>query len=142
MKVRFRVTSIVCSTFVCALLASAPICQAPLCRAESAAHVAKRVRKVQKKLAKYRPGTYLRIVFRDHSETLGTVGMLKVTTFTFTNADTNATQAYSYSDVAHVQKSKTYVGEGSVRRHRPRLLIPAIAGLAAAGAVAAMLGTQ
>ncbi|MGH9352568.1 MAG: hypothetical protein ACRD2G_10465 [Terriglobia bacterium] len=96
----------------------------------------KHTRKIEKKLTRYAPGTYLRIVFRDHSESVGVVGRLGAASFAFTDADSNASQSYQYSDIASVQKDETYVGEGSRRRHFPRLLTFGLAGAAAAGAIA------
>jgi len=140
MKHPIRISSVVLPAVACLLFAPPPFRFAPLCQAESAAHAAKHARQVAKKLARYPDGTYLRLVFRDRAETLGTVDALKADSFTFMNADTNATETYRYVDVARVKKGKTYVGEGSVGRHRPRFLIPVFAGFAAAGAALAMTG--
>ena len=131
--------SIVRNGLMCLLISSIPLCQAPLCRAESAAHFAKHARKVKAKLGKYRADTYLRLVFRDHTHATGTVGKLAATTFTFTSANSNETYAYRYADVAQVKKSVTWVGEGSLPRHRSRYFLPAIGGAVAAGAAAAIL---
>ncbi|MGH9604605.1 MAG: hypothetical protein ACRD3N_02780 [Terracidiphilus sp.] len=114
----------------------------PLCRAESQAHIQKHARKIEKKLAHYREGTYLRVVFRDRSGTVGSLGALSATSFTLTNADTNAAQTYRYVDVASVEKGETYIGEGSVRRHHFPLLISAIVVGGAAAAAAAVLATR
>ncbi len=114
----------------------------PSCRAESAAHIAKHARKMEKKLAKYREGTYLHLVFRDGAESLGSLGAVEVGSFTFTDADTNATHTYRYMDVARVEKGEEYIGEGSVRRHHIPLLIPAIVAGGAAAAVAAVLALR
>ena len=113
----------------------------PLCRAESQAHIAKHARKVEKKLAHYPGGTYLRVVFRDHSETLGSLDALSTATFSLTNADTNARQSFRYVDVARVEKGETFIGEGSVRRHIP-LLIPVIVVGGAAAAAAAVFALR
>lgn len=134
---KLHVRSIVRLAFLCTMLAPLPFCQMGLCRAESARHMEKHTRKIENKLAKYGSGTYLRIVFRDHSTSLGIVGRLEATSFTFTDADTNATRSYRYADVAGVDRGETYVGEGSRHRHLPRLLVLGVAGAAAAGAVAA-----
>lgn len=131
-----KVSSIVRIAFLCALVAPLPFSQIELCRAESAQRMEKHTRKIEKKLTKYDPGVYLRIVFRDHSESLGVVGRLGATSFTFTDADSNATRSYQYADVAIVEKGETYIGEGSRRRHLPKLLVFGIAGAAAAGAIA------
>jgi len=110
----------------------------PLCRAESQAHIAKHARKVEKKLAHYPEGTYLHLVFRDHSQTVGSLDALSTGSFSITNADTNARQSFRYVDVARVEKGETFIGEGSVHRHLP-LLIPAIVAGGAAAAAAVVL---
>ena len=142
MKLQFQVRSVVHIAFLCILLGPLPLGQMGLCRAESTRHMEKHVRKMEKKLAKYNPGTYLRIVFRDHSQSLGTVGQLSETSFTFTDADSNATRSYEYTDVASVDKGETYIGEGSRHRHFPRLLIAGVAGAAVAGAIAGFTMTH
>ena len=131
-----QVRSIIRIALLCALLAPLPFSQMGLCRAESATHMEKHTRKMEKKLTESAPGTYLRIVFRDHSESLGIVSRLEATSFTFIDADSNATRSYQYADVASVEKGETYVGEGSRRRHFPRLLVFGLAGAVAAGAIA------
>ena len=131
-----KVRSILRIAFLCTLLAPLPFSQMGLCSAESARHMEKHTRKIEKKLTKYAPGTYLRIVFRDHSESQGIVGRLEATSFTFTDADSNSTRTYQYADVAIVEKGETYIGEGSRRRRLPRMLIFGMAGAAAAGAIA------
>lgn len=131
-----KVQSLVRIAFLCALFAPLPFSQWRLCRAESAQHMRKHTRKIEKKLTRYAPGTYLRIVFRDHMESVGIVGRLEMASFTFTDADSNETRSYRYADVASVERSKTYVGEGSRRRHFPKLLVFGMAGAAATGAIA------
>ena len=126
-----------CKPILGAILACSLTGFTPLSRAESQAHIAKHARKVEKKLAHYREGTYLRVVFRDRSETVGSLDALSTASFSLTNADTNARQSFRYVDVARVEKGETFIGEGSVHRHFP-LLVPAIVagGAAAAAAVA------
>lgn len=141
MKLHAQVSRIVRISLLGALLGAMPLVQGPFCRAESAKHEAKRVHKVEKKLLKYQPGTYLRIVFLDHSEAVGTVDRMQATSFTFTSADDNASRRFEYADVAQIDKGDTYVGEGSRRRHLPRVLLVG-AGAAAAGVVAGMLATH
>lgn len=142
MMLHLRVSPILRTSLLCALLGAIPLVQGPLCRAESARHAAKRIHKVEKNLVKYQPGTYLRIVFLDHSEAVGTVSRLDSTSFAFTDAENNASRRYEYADVAQIDKGDTYVGEGSRRRHLPRVLLFGAAGAAAAGLVAGMLATQ
>jgi hypothetical protein len=134
---KLHVRSIVRVAFLCMLFATLPFSQKGLCRAESARHMERHTRNVEKKLVKYGPGSYLRIVLRDHSQKVGLIDRLDASSFTFTDADYNTKQSYRYSDVASVDKGETYIGEGSKRRHLPRLLIVGVAGAAAAGAVAA-----
>jgi hypothetical protein len=142
MKLQFHVRSIVRIAFLCILLGPMTFSQMGLCRAESVRHMEKHIRKMEKRLANYGPGTYLRIVFLDHSQSLGVVGQLKTDSFTFTDAETNATRSYAYADLAGVDKGETYVGEGSRHRHFPRLLFVGVASAAAAGAIAAFTMTQ
>lgn len=142
MKLHFCVSRIIRISLLCALLGAMNFTQSSLCRAESAKHDAKRIHKVEKKLVKYQPGTYLRIVFLDHSEAVGTIDRLQATSFTFTSADDNAVQRFRYADVAQIEKGDTYVGEGSRRRHLPLALLAGVAGTAAAGVIAGMLATH
>ena len=112
---------------------------APACRAQSATHLDKHARKIERRLAKYQPGSYLQIDFRDSSESFGSLGALSATSFQFTDADNNRTQTYLYSGVARVKKANEYIGEGSGHRHPMRLWIPLVIGAAVAGgAVAAV----
>jgi hypothetical protein len=142
MKLPFRVRSLVRIAFLCSLFGAMPLSQVVLCRAESAKHMEKHVRRIEKQLAKYGSGTYLRLVFLDHSQSLGIIGQLHPDSFTFTDADNNATRSYDYADVASVDKGETYVGEGSRHRHLPRLLVFGVASAVAAGAVAAFTMTH
>lgn len=142
MKLQLRTSSILRISTLCAFLITMALLQGPLCRAESAKHEARRVHKVEKNLIRYRPGTYLRVLFLDHSEVLGTVGRMGATSFTLTDADTNASRSYEYADVARIEKGDTYVGEGSRRRHLPKLLLVGMAGVAAMGAAAGIMATR
>ncbi len=142
MKRSFRVRSILPFTLACLLLGPATFFHAPLLHAESARHLARRVHKVQKKLVKYPPGTYLRLVFLDYSQTVGVVDRLHPDTFTFSDADDNAEHNYRYADVEHVEKGDTYVGEGSTHRRRSRLVAGAIVGAMAAGAAMGWVETH
>jgi hypothetical protein len=142
MKLQFHVRSILSIGFALLFIGSMPLTQKTLCRAESVRHEAKRIHKIEKTLAKYPPKTYLRLVMVDHSQVLGTVGELGASSFTFTSADSNATQRFAYADVASVDRGETYIGEGSAHRHLPRLVIAGIASAVAAGAIAAFTVTQ
>jgi len=113
------------------LLAAAPqIGQA----STSSQPVDKHARKIEKRLARFRPGAYLDFEFRDASETFGALGELSGTSFQFTDSDSNKIETRSYADLERVKPAKEFIGEGSQHRH-VRLLVPALvtAGAAAAG---------
>ncbi|MGD0157212.1 MAG: hypothetical protein ABSB50_14025 [Terracidiphilus sp.] len=118
---------------VLALIAVAPISQA-----ESAPQLDKHARKIEKRLAKFQPGTYLDFEFRDSSQTFGSLGEMSDASFQFTDADSNKTETHRYADVASVRKAKEYIGEGSGHGRHVRLLVPLLIG---AGAAAAGIAT-
>jgi hypothetical protein len=99
----------------------------------------KHSRKIEKKLSKFQPGSYVQIELRDSSERLGALNALSDSTFEIANADNNKLETYSYSDVSEVRKGKEYIGEGSESHHRPRFLVPVIITAAAAGAAFAIV---
>jgi hypothetical protein len=110
----------------------------PSVRAQSSAPLDKHARRIEKRLAKYRQGTFLDFAFRDSSQTFGSLGQLSDTSFVFTDSDSNKTQTHLYSDLVHVKAAREYIGEGSEPRHHVRLLVPVIVGAGvAAGAIAA-----
>ena len=114
---------------ILALIAAASICQA-----ESPLPLDKHARKIEKRLAKYRPGTYLDFEFRDSSQTFGSLGEMSNMSFQYTDADNNQTVTHRYTDLERVKPAKEYIGEGSSHRH-VRFLVPMLvsAGAAAAG---------
>jgi hypothetical protein len=93
--------------------AGALLACAPTGLAQSAPHLDKHARKIHRKLTKYKPGSYLEYKFRDHTDSVGNLGAVSATSFTFTNADSNARETHSYNDVARVKKGKTYIGKGT-----------------------------
>ena len=112
-------------------------------RAESAPQLVKHARKIEKRLAKFQPGTYLDFEFRDSSSTFGSLGSLSAASFQFTDADSNKTQTHLYADLAHVKQAKEYIGEGSEPSHHVRLLVPILIGAGVAAAcVAGGLATR
>jgi len=115
------------------VLALACIALAPPSYAQSHSQLDKHARKIEKRLAKFQPGTYLDFEFRDRSETYGALDSLSEASFQFIDADTNKTESSLYSDVARVRKAKEYIGQGSETSHRIRL-VPVLVGAAAAGA--------
>jgi hypothetical protein len=111
----------------------------PACQAQSAPNLDKHARKVQKRLTKYPKGTYVDVAFRDGTDSTGMLGTLSPTSFTFTNADNNASETHLYSEVARVDRSKEYIGDGSEPGHHfhVHLWVPVVVGAAAAGAAVA-----
>lgn len=130
----FRRKSIAHVAIAWALIAIVPASQA-----ESAAHLEKHARKIEKRLAKYRPGAFLQIDLRDDTEALGSLGALSDATFQLTNSDSNKTMTISYADVAHVKKGKEYIGAGSEPEHHIPHLVPILIGVVAAGAAVAVV---
>ena len=103
-------------------------------QAQSSAPLDKHSRRIEKRLAKYRQGTFLDFEFRDSSQTFGSLGPLSPGSFQFTDSDSNKTQTHSYSELVHVKQAREYIGEGSEPRHHVRLLVPVIIGAGAAAA--------
>jgi len=112
MKTWFRGKSIVCVALVLVGIAFVPACQA-----SSASKQEKHARKIEKRLAKFKPGSYLEFDFRNGSEATGNLITLSESTFTFTNSDSNAKETHPYGDVSEVKKGKTYIGAGSTAHH-------------------------
>ncbi len=127
-----------CQSILIMAAAFALIVAAPTCQAQSVAPLDKHARKIEKRLAKFRPGTYLDFAFRDSSETFGSLGPLSAASFQFTDADSNKTETHLYAEVARVKKAKEYIGQGSEPKHHLHLLVPVLVG---AGAAAAGIAT-
>jgi hypothetical protein len=104
----------------------------PAGRAQSSLQLDKHARRIEKHLAKYRPGTLLQVDLRNDSEALGALGVLSDETFELTSSDNNRRMTISYADVARVKKGKEYIGEGS-EGHHVRLWVPLVIGAAAVG---------
>jgi len=105
---------------------------------QSSAPLDKHARRIEKRLAKYREGTFLDFEFRDSSQTFGSLGPLSAASFQFTDSDSNVTQTHLYSDLVEVKKAREYIGEGSEPRRHIHLLVPVLIG---AGAAAAGIAT-
>jgi hypothetical protein len=133
----FRRKSIVFVIIAWALIAIVPASQA-----ESAAHIDKHAYKIEKQLAKYRPGALLQVDLRDNTEALGSLGELSDATFQLTNTDSNRKMTISYADVAQVKKGKEYIGAGSGPEHHVRLMVPVVIGVVATGAAMALVETK
>jgi hypothetical protein len=106
--------------------------------AQSSAPLDKHARRIERRLTKFQPGTFLDFEFRDSSQTFGSLGPLSAATFQFTGSDSNKTQTHLYADLAQVKKAREYIGEGSESRHHIHFLVPIIIG---AGAAAAGIAT-
>jgi hypothetical protein len=123
--------SISCMAIALTLVAMTP---AALAAGNPNPNLDKHARKIEKKLSRYQPGSYVQIELRDSSERLGALNALSGSTFEIANADNNKIETYSYDDVAEVRKGKEYIGEGSESHHHAHLLIPVVLSAAAAGA--------
>lgn len=123
------------------ILAWALIGLIPVCQAESASSYEKHARKIHKQLTSYQSGTYMSLAFRDGTESAGALGALTQTSFTFMNADNNASETRSYGEVIKVRQGKEYIGEGSEPSHHIHLRpwVPVAMGVIAAGAAATVL---
>ncbi len=105
----------------------------PTSRAESPAKVDKHARKIERKVAKYRTGTFLQVDFRDNSVAQGSLGDVSDATFQITNADSNKVQTFNYADVTRVKKTSEYIGAGSGPERRFHHWIPVLIVAAGAG---------
>jgi hypothetical protein len=123
-------------------IALALIAIVPASLAESAARIDKHTRKIEKRLAKYRPGALLQIDLRDDTEALGSLGALSDATFQLTSSDNNRKVTISYADVAQVKEGKEYIGEGSKPAHHIPHLAPILIGAVAAGAAVTLVETK
>jgi len=125
-------------SFLCLAVALLTIATLPAAFAESNpnASLDKHARKIEKRLARFRAGSYVQIDFRDRTENVGSLGALSQTTFQFTDADNNRVETYSYNQVSDVRQGKAYIGEGSEygRHFHVRLPVLIVTGAVAAGA--------
>jgi hypothetical protein len=126
-------------SFLSIAIACAVIATFPACHAATAPPLDKHARKIEKRLARFRPGTYLDLAFRDSSQTYGSLGALSDASFQFTDADSNRVQTRSYDDVASVKKAKEYIGSGSEPGRHIHLLLPVLIGAGAAAAAFAIV---
>ena len=94
---------------------------ATLAPAQSSAPLDKHARRIEKRLTKYRQGTFLDFQFRDSSQTFGSLGPLSAASFQFTDADSNKTQTHYYSElVARDERKRVHWrGLGAAASHPP-----------------------
>jgi len=133
----FAALSVLCLSLACALLPCAPACHA-----ETVPHLERHARKIHKRLARFAPGKFLHLIFRDDSQRYGSLGELTPVSFRFTDADTNAAADYAYADVSRIKTDKEYIGEGTAPERHIRHLVPILIGAAAAGGAAAYLAMR
>ena len=114
---------------------------APAAFAQQNPNLDKHARRVEKRLAKFRTGSFMEIDLRDGSQRLGSLGTLSGNTFQMIDTDNNKAVTFAYDDVATVHKSTEYIGEGSEPGHRPRFLVPVLISAAAAAATVAIVET-
>jgi hypothetical protein len=130
----FRRKSIVHIAIAWTLVAAVPATQA-----ETATHLDKHAHKIEKRLAKYHPGSLLQIDLRDNTQTLGSLGALSDATFQLTNADSNKTMTISYADVVQVKKGKQYVDAGAGHSFHVRPVVLVVIGAVAVGTAVALV---
>ncbi len=111
--------SLLLAAFIFALLTVAPTC-----RASAAKKQEKHLRSIEKKLAKFRKGTFLAVNLNDNTDARGSLVEVDNTSFQILNADTNKVQTINYSDVDTVNKTKEYIGAGSEPGHHFHLHLP------------------
>lgn len=77
----------------------------------------KHARKIEKKVTHYKPGTLLRVVLVNGSESQGVLVKYDERGLTLTNSDTNAAETHAYGEVDSVSKGSNQIGKGSGERH-------------------------
>ena len=124
-------------------VAFASIALAPTIPAQSSAKIEKHARKIEKRLAKYRTGTFVQVNLQNRSQAMGSLGDVSDATFQITDSDNNKVETFGYADVARVYKAKEYIGAGSEPGHHIHLLVPVlIVAAAAGGGIAAYEATR
>jgi hypothetical protein len=84
--------------------------------AVSAKSLEKQARKIESKLAKFPKGAFLRLRFRDGSESTGKLRNMSDNSFSFTNSESNTDETHNYTEVKDVEKTKIYIGKDSTSR--------------------------
>lgn len=73
----------------------------------------KHAQKMEKKLARFKPGALVHLVFSNHAESTGTLIEMGEQEFSLSNVETNATEHHTYRDVLEVSKGHNEIGRGS-----------------------------
>jgi hypothetical protein len=123
------------------VVAILPLAMAPAGYSQQNPNLDKHGRRIEKRLAKYREGSFMEVDLRDGSQRLGSLGALSGDNFQMIDTDNNKTVTFAYDDVSAVHKSTEYIGEGSEPGHRPRFLVPVLISAAAAAAAVAIVET-
>lgn len=77
----------------------------------------KHARKIEKKVGHYKPGTLLRVVLMNGTESQGILVKSDENGLTLSNSDTNATETHGYGEVDSVRKGSNQIGKGSGEHH-------------------------
>ncbi len=125
-------------SLLCLVVAFTLFATVPAAFTQQNPNLDKHARKIEKKLTKFRAGSFVQIDLRNDSMSLGSLGPLSESTFQVVDSDTNKAVTFAYSDVAAVHKGTQYIGEGSEPGRRFHISLPV---LIAAGAVAAGAAT-
>jgi hypothetical protein len=110
--------SVTRKSLACLALVFAFSLSVPAGHAVSAKGLEKQARKIESKLARFPKGAFLRLRFRDGSESTGKVRTMSDNGFSFTNSESNTDETHNYSDVKDVEKTKLYIGKDS-NSHSP-----------------------
>jgi glutamine cyclotransferase len=103
-----------CTFLALAFVLLAP---APIANARSKPNPDKYAHKIEKKLAHFKKGALLHIVYTNNAESTGTLGELGDRSFTLINVETNATERHDYIDVESIGKGSNNIGHGSTGHH-------------------------
>jgi hypothetical protein len=118
-----------------ALIAVTPRCLAESGSSDSSPNLDRHARKIHHELARFSPGSYIRLTFTDGSERTVALDSVQDTSFTGTNAESNNRETHTYAEIAHVTREKYYIGEGNESHVRHiKLWVPIAVGVLAAGA--------
>jgi hypothetical protein len=98
-------------------LAFVLLATAPITYARSKPDPDKYAHKIEKKLAHFKQGALLHIVFANNAESTGTLGELGNHSFTLINVENNATERHNYLDVYSIGKGSNAIGHGSTGHH-------------------------
>jgi|GEM_PF-2148512 len=94
------------------------LASSPLAMARSKPDPDKQAHKVAKKLAHFKQGALVHLVFANNTESTGALGQLGEHSFTLLNVETNARETHSYAEVESIRKGSNEIGEGTRRNRR------------------------